>query len=384
MSTWRLLTLTGTALALLGLAHAAHNLRTLRSPEPPVGPIDEPVAVLIPARDEEQRVAATVTAALAQRQVPDLQVIVLDDDSCDDTAGAAERAGAGDDRLQVIRAEGGPPKGWLGKPYACQRLAEATAADLLVFVDADVILAPDAVAAAVAALRADDASFGSPWPRQVAVGPMQRLVQPLQQWSWATTLPLRALTGSPRPSLAAANGQFLVIDRPAYQAINGHAAVADCVLEDIELARAVKRAGLRTALWDGSALATCRMYDSDTELLAGYRKSLWSAFGPRGAPLPVRATAAAAAWTALTLTGVVPPLAALLGPDRGTRLLGAIGYAAAVANRALVAHRTASPVWPDSLAHPLSVAALIALSADSLIAHAGGRTRWKGRSVATA
>ncbi len=208
------------------------------------------------------------------------------------------------------------------------------------------------------------------------------MFQPLQQWSWATALPLRAALQSPRPSLAAANGQFLVVDRQAYQGIGGHAAVADCVLEDIELARAMKRAGHRAGLWDGSALAACRMYDTPAQLLAGYRKSLWAAFGPRGAPLAVRAAAASAAWAVLAASAVVPALAIAIGPDRRTRLIGLLGYAAGVCNRALVARRTGSPVWPDSAAHPASVMALILLSADSLVAHAAGRTFWKGRPVA--
>jgi hypothetical protein len=379
---WRLLAATGSALAVAGLAHAARNLHDLHRPAPPEQPIADPVAVLVPARDEAHRVAATVTAVLAQHDVPHLQVVVLDDASTDGTSAVAAQAGAGDARLQIIRGDSDPPAGWLGKPYACQRLADTVTAPTLVFLDADVVLAPGAVAAAVAALRSSSASFGSVWPRQLADGILQRLIQPLQQWSWATTLPLRAAARSRRPSLAAANGQFLVIDRQAYLDIGGHAAVADCVLEDIELARAMKRAGHRTGLWDGSELAACRMYDTPAELLAGYRKSLWAAFGPRGAPLTLRAAAAGGAWAMLGAAAVVPPIALAVGPDRATRLIGLLGYAAGVGNRALVARRTGSPVWPDSAAHPASVAALIVLSADSLIAHAAGRTSWKGRSVA--
>jgi hypothetical protein len=381
---WRLLAATGSALAVAGLVHAAGNLRSLHRPEPPTRPIADPVAVLIPARDEAHRVGATVTAALAQRDVPHLQVVVLDDASTDGTSTAAAQAGDGSDRFRIIRGDGDPPTGWLGKPYACQRLADAVSAPILVFLDADVVLQPDAVAASVATLRADGAAFGSVWPRQLADGVLPRLIQPLQQWSWATTLPLRAAAASPRPSLAAANGQFLVIAGQAYEDIGGHAAVADCVLEDIELARAMKRAGHRTGLWDGSRLAECRMYDTPAELLAGYRKSLWAAFGPRGARLPVRAAAAGAAWVVLGAAAIVPAVAAVVGPDRGTRLIGLLGYLAGVGNRALVAHRTGSPAWPDSAAHPASVAALILLSADSLIAHATGRTSWKGRVVEAA
>ena len=276
---WRLLAATGSALAVAGLVHAADNLRSLHRPEPPMQPIADPVAVLIPARDEAHRVGATVTAALAQRDVPHLQVVVLDDASTDGTSTAAAQAGDGDDRFRIIRGDGDPPTGWLGKPYACQRLADAVTAPILVFLDADVVLQPEAVAAAVAALRTDGASFGSVWPRQLADGLLPRLIQPLQQWSWATTLPLRLAEQPGRPSLAAANGQFLVVTRSGYDRIGGHAAVADCVLEDIELARAAKRAGLRAGLWDGSTSARCRMYADAGELVAEELRQAQQALG---------------------------------------------------------------------------------------------------------
>jgi len=378
---WRLITAAGTGLALAGAGHAALNLRRLVRPAPATRDVADRVAVLIPARDEAPRIAATVASALAQRHVPALSVTVLDDGSSDLTGEAALRAGAGDARLSVRRETEDPPPGWLGKPYACRRLADGTDAAILVFLDADVVLQPDAVASAVAALHEAGAAFASPWPRQLADGILPRLVQPIQQWSWATTLPLGRASGVGRPSMAAANGQFLVVTRQAYEAVGGHAAVADCVLEDIELARSMKRAGQPTALWDGSDLASCRMYAGAAELRAGYRKSLWAAFGPRGAPLPARAAAAGAAWSFLALAYLVPPTAAIAGPDPTTRAIGLVGYLAAVANRALVAGRTGSRIWPDSLAHPLSMLALAGLTADSLIMHALGRTEWKGRAV---
>lgn len=380
---WRLLAATGTFLATAGAIHAAANLRHLRRPVAQHQPIQQRIDVLIPARDEAHRIAATIESVLAQRDVPALSVHVLDDASGDGTAEVVQRTAGGDPRLLLHRRTEEPPPGWLGKPFACQRLADGADAEILVFLDADVVLAPHALAAAVTALQATGADFASPWPRQLTTGGLARIVQPMQQWSWATTLPLRRLQQSPRPSLSAANGQFLVIRRAAYDAVGGHRAVADRVLEDIALAREMKRAGYRTALWNGSDVAFCRMYDNAAELRAGYRKSLWAAFGPVDAPLPLRGVAAAGAWGALALAYLVPPAALLLGPGSRVRAVAAIGTAAAVLNRALVARATGSPVWPDALAHPASVAAFIALSADSLIAHTRGGTSWKGRPVAS-
>ncbi|HTF08452.1 MAG TPA: glycosyltransferase family A protein, partial [Asanoa sp.] len=260
--------------------HALANARLLRRPVAASFP--DPVAVLLPVRDEVARVGPCLRSLLAQRGIPGLSILVLDDDSTDGTADLV-RSLAGDDPRVRLLTGASLPAGWLGKPHACQQLADAAdpAAQVLVFVDADVVLAPDAVAGAAALLRSSRVGLLSPYPRIVVGSWGERLVQPLLQWSWLTFLPLRAMERSARPSLAAAGGQFLVADRSAYRAAGGHAAVRGSVLEDIALARAVKRTGGRIALADGSRVASCRMYGSWAELAAGYTKSLWASFGSR-------------------------------------------------------------------------------------------------------
>lgn len=363
----RALTAAGSGLALAGTLHTAWNLRRLRVPPADPPPVREPVSVLLPVRDEAARVAACVRSLLAQEGVEELEVLVLDDGSTDGTADVVRRVAAGDSRLRLL--QGRPlADGWLGKPHACQQLADAARGDVLVFVDADVTLAPHAVAASVALLRESGLDLVSPYPRQVTGTVAERLVQPLLQWSWLTTLPLRLAERSPRESLAAANGQLLVVDAGAYAKSGGHASVRAEVLDDVALLRAVKRAGGRGVVADGTEVATCRMYDGWESLRDGYTKSLWSAFGsPAGA---------AAVMAGLGLAYVVPPLAAL----RGSRV-GLVGYAAGVAGRALVARRVRGRAWPDSLAHPASVGALAWLTAQSWRRRRRGSLAWKGRTL---
>jgi Glycosyltransferase like family 2 len=357
----------GAALAVAGTAHQLANLRHLRVPpaRPPV--VTEAVTVALPVRDEAHRVAPTVAALLAQRGVPDLEVLVLDDGSTDGTAAVVRSVAGADPRLRVL--PGTPPRpGLPGKPHACAQLAAAARGSVLVFVDADVLLAPHAVAAAVAALRGGGLDLLSPWPRQVADGPAARLVQPLLQWSWMVSLPLRRAERSPRPALCAANGQFLVADAAALAAAGGFGGVAGAVLDDLAVARAVKRAGGRVGVADGSALATCRMYDDWADLRQGYRKSLWAAFGPAPASAAVAAT--------LALAYVLPPLAAVTGSRAGL-----VGYAAAVLSRVAAARRSGGRAWPDALAHPASVTVLLGLLAGSWRGHRRGELTWKGRDL---
>ncbi|TQN43448.1 glycosyl transferase family 2 [Blastococcus colisei] len=355
--------------SVLGALHAALNVVLLRRPPVDPPPVRRPVTVVVPARNEEEQIGGCLTALLDQRGVPALRVVVVDDGSTDGTAAVVESVA--DPRVRLVRAAP-PPAGWLGKPHACA--TGAAAADdgddgVLVFVDADVRLFPDAIAGAVAVLERHGLDLVSPWPRPLAHGPAERLVQPLAPWLWATTLPLRLAERSRRPSLAAANGQFLVLGRRGYDRAGGHAAVRGEVLEDIALLRAVKRAGGRGVPIDGSRLAACRMYYGWPALRDGYAKSLWAAVGGRPA-------ASVAAAVALTAVWVVPPVAAL----RGSRA-GLVGWLAGAAGRAAVAAATGGRIWPDALAHPVSILVFDALMARSVVGHRRGTLTWRDRHL---
>ncbi|MDQ1748386.1 MAG: hypothetical protein QOD07_2649, partial [Frankiaceae bacterium] len=186
--------------ALLLLAHTCVNAALLRRPPQRTQEVAEPVSLLVPMRDEAPHAERCVRALLAQRGLRDVELLVYDDGSTDGTADVVRRVGG----EQVEVRTGPPPEaGQLGKPLACARLAAAARGTVLVFVDADVVVAPDGVARAVSLLRSARLQFVAPYPRQLAGSALERLVQPLLQWSWLTTLPVRVAERSPRPSLTA-------------------------------------------------------------------------------------------------------------------------------------------------------------------------------------
>ncbi len=357
--------------AVLATVHTTLNLRRLRVPPVDPPPVEERVSILLPLRNEAHRVLPCLEALLRQDGLVQAEILILDDGSTDETVEVVTAATAGDPRVRVI-AGADLPDGWLGKPYACSQLAGAASGTALVFVDADVVLADGAVAATITLMRTSGLHMVCPYPRQVAETAAERLIQPLLQWSWLTFLPLGFAESSAQPTLVAANGQLLACDAAAYRAAGGHGSVAQAVLEDVELAKTFKRSGFTATVADGTHLATCRMYESWPQVRDGYSKSLWAAFGsPAGAVL----------MSALLSSLYVLPPAALVSGRGQVRFAGLVGTAAAITGRAMVARRVGGRVWPDSAAHPVSVAALIGLTARSVHQRRRGQLAWKGRAL---
>jgi glycosyltransferase involved in cell wall biosynthesis len=359
------------ALSVALTAHTAFNLTKLRSPHWNGNEITEKVSVLIPARNEETHIALTIESIRNQIGLTNFEIIILDDQSTDSTAAIVQQLAQSDSRITLVSNTTNPPEGWLGKPHACELLSKKATGSVLVFVDADVSFEPQAIAACIELMRDKEFGLVAPYPQQLADSTIERLVQPLVIWSWATTMPLRIAERSTRPSLSAANGQFLVFDSHSYTAAGGHASVSGQVLEDIALMRSLKRVGSQCVTVNGSELAHCRMYENAKELTDGYTKSLWNAFGSPVGSIAVNSL--------LAFAYLVPPAAMIASRKKSHLLAGAVGYFAGVTGRALVAKKTGSKVLPDSLAHPVSIAIFIGLNAVSWSRHLRGTNTWKGR-----
>lgn len=287
-------------------------------PAPPVPPPPLPrLTVCIPARDEARQIEACVRAALAQDH-PALEVVVVDDCSTDGTGALALAAGGGDPRLRVVSGVELPP-GWAGKPWACARAAGEASGDHLLFIDADVELAPHAarVAAAVAiAKKADLLSVFGTWRLESF---WERAVIPVIGWFVRGATDIAAVNTPGRPE-AFANGQFILVDREAYDAIGGHSAVRAEVLDDVRLARAMKQHGHRLGLYYAPDLFRVRLYRSLSEIVAGYTKNFYEGMDRRpvvalgallfqviGTWLPWVILVAALVWPSFVFTGMTHP-----------------------------------------------------------------------------
>jgi chlorobactene glucosyltransferase len=245
----------------------------------PVSTQPPPVSLLIPARNEAAVIGQTIHSLLEQTY-PQFEVILLDDDSSDGTASIAHAAGQKDPRLKILTGAPLPP-GWLGKNWACHQLAQAANGEWLIFTDADVSWTPQALTALAAEMSRTRAGLLAVWPTQQTVTWGERLVVPLMALAVIGYLPLPLVHHTPWASLAAATGQLLAFRREAYETIGGHAAVHDKIIEDVLLARGIKRYGRRLRLVDAAGLITCRMYSSWPEVRNGFAKNILAGYGDR-------------------------------------------------------------------------------------------------------
>jgi len=320
------------------------------------------IGVIVPMRNEAENVEGVVATLAAQEG--SFQFYLLDDNSEDQTFELLQRFTLADSRFTVIKGAALEDK-WIGKTWALQQLFEASNEEVLVSIDADVRLTNDAINKAVTAMNGARLDFVSPYPRQIAQSCAERLIQPLLQWSWLTTVPLRYAERSGQKSMAVANGQFFVVRRSVLASIGGYQSVKHAVIDDVFLARELVKNGSSGTVINGSDIAQTRMYGSWNEIKAGYGKSLNKAFGSFFGALFVVAF--------LIATSLAPLILGLLGNPYGW-----LGFAAIVGTRALSAIKSRGRVL-DSVLHPISVLALIYLIAYSYLRR--GSIQWKGRTV---
>lgn len=289
------------------------------------------ISLLIPARNEAHNLKETLPGLLLQEAD---EILVLDDDSQDDTALLVDDASFKDRRVRLI--PGLPkPEGWTGKTWACHQLAQAATGEILIFTDADVRWNAGGVRAALEALLSEKAGLLSVYPRQVTASLSERVLLPLIDDVLMGYLPYPLLL-TPFPSASAANGQVMAFTRTAYLASGGHARVRGEVLEDVRLAQKVKASGGRLGLALGGDLIGVRMYRDYAEIVEGLGKNLIEFHGRNRLVLVLSYVLHLVAYT-------LPWPLALLNP------LWLVVCAMGLVERLLLNLKTGRPLWEFAL-----------------------------------
>lgn len=255
-----------------------YNLRhMLRLPSEAPCPWPPPlVSVLVPARNEARNIRACLESLLKQ-DYPNLEILVLDDDSSDATPEIVRQLAAHHPRLRLLSGQPLPPD-WHGKAWACQQLAQHARGEWLLFVDADTRLRSDCLSSALAVAWANGLDLVSLLPDMALRTFGERVIMAVIPFVFIACVPHFAFTWTRYPGLVAALGPFMLFRAETYRRFGGHEAVRRDIVEDVMIARWVKRAGGRVALVDGVATLRVEFYQGFREAWYGLSKSAFPAF----------------------------------------------------------------------------------------------------------
>jgi hypothetical protein len=360
-------------LALLGSAGPCiqffRNLPLYQSPPRGTGMVSKKVSVLIPARNEEGNIGPALDAVLLSQDVV-FEVVVLDDHSTDRTAEIVRDRQRTDQRVRLELAPA-LPEGWCGKEHACHILAQHARHEVMVFVDADVRLAPGALASFVRFMEVSGVSLASGVPRQITGGLFERMMIPLIHFTLLCYLPFRKMRSSLSVGASAGCGQLFVALAGDYHRAGGHQAIWNRIHDGVGLPRSFRRAGFRTDLFDPTDLASCRMYERAGDVWSGLAKNATEAMATPMLIGPI---------TVMLVAGHVLPWFVVLWEP----VVGGLACLLSLIPRLVGVWRFRQPLT-GALLHPFGISALVAIQWVALFNKLRGKAPvWKGRAFTAA
>ncbi len=375
------------ALAAIPTAMVFVNLPLFQRTSPISGGDLPAVSVLIPARNEEAGIAAAVQTVLDSRHVR-LEILVMDDHSNDRTAAIVEELAQQIAQQQTTPGAKPPnhslrllhaaelPSGWNGKQHACWQLSQQAQFERLLFMDADVRLAPEAVARLLAEQERIGCGLLSGFPHQRTESLAEQLLIPLMYFVLLGYLPLARMRTSLQPEFGAGCGQLFLARRQDYLAAGGHEAIRGSRHDGLQLPRSFRCSGIATDVVDASDLASVRMYSDWHSVLQGLQKNATEGIANAKLIFP---------FSVLLLGAAVLPILTLAHglfwgwPGAAMAVLG-MATLLSFAPRAMLAARFESSIW-GTLLHPLAVAIFVAIQWQAFLnaSFGGGPVAWKGR-----
>ncbi|MDR2398022.1 MAG: glycosyltransferase [Spirochaetaceae bacterium] len=354
---------------ILAGANIAEIRRYTRHPALNDGPL---VSVLIPVRNEAAHIQRCLDS-LRHQTYPHYEILVLDDDSQDDTGVILEQAAKADPRIRVF--SGAPlPADWYGKPYALQQLAGYACGEILIMTDADTVHSPSSIAFTVTNMA--EADFISGYVGQELRSFGEKITVPLMFFLTGFVIPLCLNRYTKWSAFSVAIGQFIAIRKEVFSRIGGFTRVRKRTSEDIYLARLVKARGFTTRFLDLGDQVRCRMYVGYRSAMNGIGKNIFDFLGNHSAVLIL------VFWAVFFFLFLPFPLALALPwtlPTYrfqllGTNLLYTLTWTMLFVDRRLP--------WYYGLLWPLMMGNLLVTALWSWVRAVSGRGfTWKGRIV---
>jgi len=334
----------------------------------------ECVSAVVPARNEEAVIAACVKSLAAQSEVA--EVLVIDDQSADRTAEIVRGLTAEFPKVRLLEAAE-LPAGWVGKNNAVWIGAKEARSEWLLFTDADAVHEVDSAAKALQIAAQQDAAMVSFSPEQVMETWYEKAVIPYVFTRLASRFRFQDVNDA-NSTAAAANGQFILVRRDAYDAVGGHASIAGEVLEDVALATRVKAARYRIWFGSGKGIVRVRMYRTFAAMWEGWRKNLYLLMGGTRESMMSEAKDALAPMMVFALLWMIGVLALIKSALYTAMVLGGALLGLFI-GPALDLRQNGFPGRLAIYGIPGRVLFAILLWA-SYRSHRNGRLEWKGRA----
>jgi chlorobactene glucosyltransferase len=340
------------------------------------------VSILVPARNEGQRILAPAILSMLAQNYPAYEVIVVDDRSTDNTLSVLNEIAAGDKRLKVI--SGTPlPKGWLGKPWALHQAERTSRGQWLLATDADMIFSTDALSQSVSVAVREGYDALSLIPALGSQGFWERVIMPVAGWSILMLYPFWRVN-SPRSKVALGAGGFFLIRRTALDQVGGYSAVRREIVEDVAMARLLKTNRLRLNLSAGPAICSTPMYLGLKEVFDGFSKNAFAGSGSSVSRVLLLSfmNLALAALPALTTIAAMSAFAFTGGAHGGGLLLAAgTAYLTMVLSFVPVYSRARVPVQYALWAWLANLTMILILLSSTWRIVTGRGVTWKSRNL---
>jgi glycosyltransferase involved in cell wall biosynthesis len=326
----------------------------------------ELVSILIPARNEQDNIISLLQS-INNQNYNTYEVIILDDESTDDTYNICLRFAAEHPKFSVIKGQ--PlPQGWIGKNYACHQLALQARGRYLLFLDADEKVNKNLINSAVHRMRLRGLGLLSLFTNQEMVTPGELAVVPLMHYVLINLLPLRLIyLVKKQASVAAASGQFMMFDAPVYHQNQWHRLVKNKVVEDVEIMKTIKAYGYNGEGLLANGMISCRMYKGYTEALNGFSKNFMAAFNYS---IPIFLI-----YLVMLIGGP------LLIFSTGSLQLISFMIGLIALSRIMISFLSGQNALINLLLHPVQMLSLLFIAIKSIQKHLTKTTVWKGRKI---
>ncbi|MDQ0641321.1 glycosyltransferase involved in cell wall biosynthesis [Pedobacter sp. W3I1] len=325
------------------------------------------VSILIPARNEDENILELLVS-IKNQDYTNYEVIVLDDNSSDNTFGVVEKFCFTNPQFKVVSGKE-LPQNWLGKNYACQQLSELATGKYLLFIDADESIKRGLINSLINRMEIGNLTLLSVFTNQTIKSIGEWLTVPLMHFILLNLLPLRLVKLSKNPAFAAASGQCMFFNASNYKENRWHERVKHQVVEDVEIMKLVKQEKFNAEALLANGLIYCRMYKNLGESLNGFSKNLLAGFGNNIIILLL-----------YQLLVTIGPVILILNFNVALLVLP---LTLIVLSRMMISYLSGQNVLINLILHPLQMLFFLIISFISIKKHIFKTSTWKGRTIKT-